>query len=511
MSTTSRVYIGTPFFLILASISALRSSHGFLIAGAGAWACLHRARREPPAAAGWAGIAAGLAILPGLVRYDEVYGPGPIRHAFRVTVSATNGHVYPASHTACNSCPSNAPPMGARLRLKASKDISGFPPEMQKIFQAMKTYGLIVADNGSNMYVSGTFDVNWDNDVLNPAFGGLAASDFEVIQRGWQPPTSVLAVSDAVPVVEGNSGAIAAAFTVTLTPAFASPVTVHYASAPGTATSGTDYVATSGILTFPANATIEIVNVPVRGDLLHETDETFALTLSNPKNASIGTDSATATILDDDVAPALSIADATGPEGDAGLANRLFVVTLSAKGGAPVTVDYATAAGTATAGTDYVTTSGTLTFTPGVVKQVIAVPIVGDLAPELDETFSVVLSTPADASLARDTATATIIDDDGLPSLSIADTTVTEGTGGTRTAMLPVTLSTASTLTVTVRYATSAGTALAGSDYLARTGTLTLGPGATAASISVPVDVGNIQGEGSRSFVSAVSSPALCH
>jgi hypothetical protein len=137
---------------------------------------------------GWTSAdAAGLAILPGLVRYDEVYGPDEIQHAFRFTVRATNGYVYPASHRAGST--SGALPMGARLRLKASKDISGFPAEMQRIFRAMKRYGLIVADNGSDMYVSGTFDTRWDNDVLNPAFAGLTANDFEVVELGWNPPT----------------------------------------------------------------------------------------------------------------------------------------------------------------------------------------------------------------------------------------------------------------------------------------------------------------------------------
>jgi hypothetical protein len=77
--------------------------------------------------------------------------------------------------------------MGARLRLKASKDITSFPEPIRRIFQAMKTYGLIVADNGTDMYISGTYDTRWDNDVLNPAFASLTASDFEVVQLGWQP------------------------------------------------------------------------------------------------------------------------------------------------------------------------------------------------------------------------------------------------------------------------------------------------------------------------------------
>jgi hypothetical protein len=77
--------------------------------------------------------------------------------------------------------------MGARLRLKAGRDLSMFPPEAQRIFRAMKTYGLIVADNGSDMYVTGTFDTRWNNDVLNPAFAALTADDFEVVVLGYNP------------------------------------------------------------------------------------------------------------------------------------------------------------------------------------------------------------------------------------------------------------------------------------------------------------------------------------
>jgi hypothetical protein len=133
---------------------------------------------------GWTSTdAAGLAVFPGLVRYDEAADAGPIRHAFRVATRATNGHVWPASHSAGST--SGAPPLGTRFRLKASRDISGYPPMVRRIFQAMKTYGLILADNGGNMYVTGTMDARWDNSVLNPAFHSLHASDFEVIQLGW--------------------------------------------------------------------------------------------------------------------------------------------------------------------------------------------------------------------------------------------------------------------------------------------------------------------------------------
>ncbi|HUR82641.1 MAG TPA: hypothetical protein VM733_17910 [Thermoanaerobaculia bacterium] len=158
-------------------------------AGSGAHFYMNRNDRRPDT---WTSAdAAGLAILPGLVRWEEVYGAAEIRHAFRFTVHATNGYVYPASHRAGST--SGAPPMGARLRLKAGKDISTFPADIQKILRAMKRYGLILADNGTDMYVSGTYDTRWNNDVLNPQLAKLKAGDFEVVQLGWSPGVAFVA------------------------------------------------------------------------------------------------------------------------------------------------------------------------------------------------------------------------------------------------------------------------------------------------------------------------------
>jgi len=136
---------------------------------------------------GWTSAdAAGLAIFPGLVRCDEAFGAAEIPHAFRFTTRATNGHVWPASHSA--GATAAAPPLGARLRLKAAVVLTGYPPEVQRVFRAMKRYGLILADNGSDLYVTGTMDARWDNDVLNPAFAKLSADSFEVVQLGWGRP-----------------------------------------------------------------------------------------------------------------------------------------------------------------------------------------------------------------------------------------------------------------------------------------------------------------------------------
>ncbi|MGQ0640301.1 MAG: hypothetical protein ACT4P6_05935 [Gemmatimonadaceae bacterium] len=158
-------------------------------AGSGATFDLSSNARRPE---GWTSAdAAGLAIFSGLVRRDEVAASTPIRHAFRVTTRATNGYVWPASHRAGSTA--GAPPLGARLRLKAAKDLNGYPADVRKIFQAMKTYGLIVADNGSDMYVTGTMDPAWNNAVLNPAFHNLSADDFEVVTLGWGAASAVVA------------------------------------------------------------------------------------------------------------------------------------------------------------------------------------------------------------------------------------------------------------------------------------------------------------------------------
>ncbi|MCA9916918.1 MAG: hypothetical protein KC445_03155 [Anaerolineales bacterium] len=130
---------------------------------------------------GWTSAdAAGLPILPGLVRYDEV-AAGEIRHAIRFTAPQTQAaHLWPARHDASNLTGSNYPPMGLRLRLRADYNISGFSPPMQVILQAFKTYGLILADNGSSWYISGVPDARWDNDILHE-MDVITGADFEAV------------------------------------------------------------------------------------------------------------------------------------------------------------------------------------------------------------------------------------------------------------------------------------------------------------------------------------------
>ena len=188
------------------------AAQGQWYGGSGAFFDLNANHRRPE---GWTSAdAAGLAIFPGLVRYDEAWNAAvtDIGHAFRVTLRATNGYVYPASHRAGSTA--GALPMGARLRLKASVGgqdpaLRTSDPNLQKIFRAMQKFGLLVADNGSDMYISGTFDTRWNNDVLNPAFSLLNAGDFEVVQLGWvpattSPPALASITASPNPVVGGN-------------------------------------------------------------------------------------------------------------------------------------------------------------------------------------------------------------------------------------------------------------------------------------------------------------------
>ncbi|MGD9764151.1 MAG: hypothetical protein AB7V27_10590 [Candidatus Binatia bacterium] len=134
--------------------------------------------------AGWTSAdAAGLPILPGLVRYDEV-ASGVIKHALRFTAPATRKeYVWPARHYASSSTEPTRPPMGQRFRLKASFDISGFSPANRVILTALKTYGMFLADNGSAWFLSGVPDERWNNDELRQLKTGVRGSDFEAVDE----------------------------------------------------------------------------------------------------------------------------------------------------------------------------------------------------------------------------------------------------------------------------------------------------------------------------------------
>jgi hypothetical protein len=170
----------------LYELYALQRQSGRWTAGSGAiWSLRSNAVRP----AGWTSAdAAGLPILPGLARWAGDAATGHINHALRFTVQRTRrAYVYPARHYASSSDDPSLPPMGLRVRLKASVDISKLPPQARIVAQAMKTYGMIVADNGSNWYVTGAPSPHWSNDQLH-ALGALHGSDFEVVDTSRLRP-----------------------------------------------------------------------------------------------------------------------------------------------------------------------------------------------------------------------------------------------------------------------------------------------------------------------------------
>jgi CSLREA domain-containing protein len=220
----------------------------------------------------------------------------------------------------------------------------------------------------------------------------------------------------SIAVSEGNNGLATATFTATLSHASNDYTTVSYETIDGTATSGTDYVASQGNLVFSPGETTISFSVPIVGDIQVEENETFSVQLFNPVNATLATSQATATIFNDDVAR-LSINNVAQVEGNNGITNFDFTVSLNAPSTQPISVTYFTSptSGTAIAGSDYASTNGNLTFNPGETSKTVSVRVVGDTLNEADETFFVNLTNPANAAIATSRGTGTILNDDPAP------------------------------------------------------------------------------------------------
>jgi uncharacterized repeat protein (TIGR01451 family) len=345
-----------------------------------------------------------------------------------------------------------------------------------------------------------TFFVN----LSNPRNATIArASGLGTIRNN--NPFPQISIGD-VSLPEGDVGTTLAKFPVTLSFSISQPVTVSYSTSDGTALANVDYQAESGTVTFAPGTTTQTISVPVIGNTINEPDKTFSVDLSKPVLATLGRGHAVGTIVNDDAPPVLSVGNISLLEGNSGTTNAVFTVQLFSPSGYPVTVSYQTADGTAVAGNDYIARFGTLTFAPGTTSQTIAVPVIGDTQFEPDESFLLVLSNPVHATLGNDHAVCTIINDDPAPQISINGVSVTELPGGTNAVFL-VTLSAPSPeAAVSVNFATADATATAGLDYLARSGTLTIAPGDTQATLSVPILSDQIH-EPDEVFLVNLSSP----
>ena len=228
-----------------------------------------------------------------------------------------------------------------------------------------------------------------------------------------QQPT--ISVQDAV-VVEGNAGTTPATFVVSLSAPSSQTVTFSFATSNGTATAGSDYVATSGAGSFAPGEVQKSVVVLVNGDTVDEVQETFFLDISNVVNATVGTSRGTGFINDDD-GPTISINDVSVTEGNSGTKAATFTLTLSGPSVEAIAVRATTTPGTATASTDYSSVNSVIIFQPGTVTKTVDVNIIGDTNLEPDETFFVDLSEPFATTIADGRGVGTILDDDFLLAL----------------------------------------------------------------------------------------------
>jgi len=221
-----------------------------------------------------------------------------------------------------------------------------------------------------------------------------------------------ISVHDVV-VVEGDSGTTQATFVVALSAASTQTVSFSYATSDGTATAGSDYIATSGAAAFAPGEVEKPVVVLVKGDTIDETQETFFLDISNVQNATVSSNRGTGFIIDDD-GPTISINDVSVTEGNSGTKAATFTLTLSGPSVEPIAIRAITAPGTATASSDYTSINLVVTFQPGTVTRTLDVPIIGDTNLEANETFFVNLSEPFGTTIAKGQGVGTIIDDDSL-------------------------------------------------------------------------------------------------
>jgi YD repeat-containing protein len=266
-------------------------------------------------------------------------------------------------------------------------------------------------------------------------------------------------------------------FTVTRTGTTTGSSTVTWSTANGTATAGSDYTAGSGTVTFAAGETSKTITVATIDDTIVELAETMTVTLASPSGATIGTATGTGTINDNDIG--LAIGNASTTEGG----NLVFTVARSGDATVPVSVNWATAGGTATSGSDFTAGASTLNFAANQTSATITVATIDDTVVESTETMSVTLSgATGGATITTATGTGTINDNDvAAANLAIGNASTTEGGN----LVFTVTRSGNTASAVTVNYATAGGTATSGSDFTAKSGTLSFAANQTTATITV--------------------------
>jgi uncharacterized repeat protein (TIGR01451 family) len=345
------------------------------------------------------------------------------------------------------------------------------------------------------------------------SLGTPSVATLDIIENEVQPVVRFL--SGVYTVTESDT---LVPITAELSGPSAYTITVHYATADGTAVSGIDYTSTSGVLTYTPGMTTALFAVPIMSDSNAEKTESFNVVLSNPSNATIaGVNPATVVIFDDDPymlflplammpppsvhfsSAVYSVSESAGP--------AAVTVTLSAPTSVTATVHYSISNGTAHSPNDFVATSGVITFAPGTTSRVLNVDVVDDLLHEHNETVLLTLNSASNLVLSTpSTSTLVILDDDPPPVARFNSATymVSENGGA---AIITVSLNTPSGITATVNAMTHNGTAIASQDYTSTNTLLTFAPGTTQASFSVPI-VDDVVYENNETVLLSLSSPS---
>jgi hypothetical protein len=318
-------------------------------------------------------------------------------------------------------------------------------------------------------------------------------------------PLPSLTIND-VSMMETDAAGTSASFTVNLSNSSNRTISVSYLLRPETATSGSDFKNVSGRLILAPGQVTQSIVIPLVGDILDEFDESFSVNLVYPLNAPIADARGVGIIIDNDPEPNVSINDVLVTEGNNGTPIANLTVSLSMVSGKPISLQYSTQNGSATSGVDYLSTAGTVSIAPGSLSANVPVQIKGDTTFETDENFIVTLSNPTNVVIDDGQGQVTITNDDPLPAITVDDVNVLEGQSGTTSANFRVRLANASYQTVEVSYSTANGTATAGNDYVATSGTLTFAPGETETIIATTIS-GDGSVEPDETFFLNFSSP----
>ncbi len=323
---------------------------------------------------------------------------------------------------------------------------------------------------GSSSYTLNIWGENFENEVS--------------IQLNVIDDESSIGLSLADSSINESAGNLSLVFT--LSNVATENLTFDYTTSDGTATQGTDYVATSGSVTIPVGQTQAIKTLSILSDSLFEDDESILIRITNASsNVAVLTSVATVTILNDDLPPTLAVNDVAALENSG---HMDFTVSLSQASGKDTLVNYLVSGVTALIGVDFGVTLGTLTIPAGQLSGTISVPINDDVIYEGPETLTIDLSSPTNGTISDGQGVGTITDDNNPPTLSIANGSVNEDTG---TLVFMVTKTGSTVFPATVDYATSNGTATAGSDYTSTSGTLTFSAGESTGIISVSITSDN--------------------